>query len=177
MENYQLKTLTSGLKKYYNGAAQAETTIVQCARNASIVNAVLPSFLPLSARTIITDCDSKVVSMCKKLCNNLSIYISDAKLNSIAKTTLSHISTNFSSLIVVWGNQALTRTTAKTIFSFIGVYLAGVTFLNLVLEVAKNTSDPYSFHDVNENYMKRVINAMKFSEDDIRTAQKAFFNK
>ena len=58
--------------------------------------------------------------------------------------------------------------------SFAVVYIAGQIFLQLILKLAKKSSNPYSFSDISASQMKDMVGDIKVSKDDLNAAKEAY---
>ena len=57
---------------------------------------------------------------------------------------------------------------------FVSAYLAGIIFLQLILNLAKNSSDSYSFSDISTADFKREIKNTKIGKEDLEATRKAY---
>ncbi len=177
MESYQIKMLAKQLEHYYVNADQSEKIIINCAMFAAGADAVGGIIPGLAIPATITSCVGTVWVMYKKLCDNLGISIKENTLKILARAALSNIAANLGgSLIAMFASMFIPGASilVSAAVAFIAVYLAGIVFLNLILKMAENSSDPYTFSDMSEREMKDTVKQTKLSKDDLKAAKEVF---
>lgn len=174
MSTYMIKELTYGLRDYYHHADETEQIILNAALAAATADAVGGMIPGLAIPATIISCFGAVWAMYGSLCSKLGISLKENTLKLLAKAALANITANLGGVLVamfagmfVPGASIL----VSAAVSFIAVYLAGVVFLRLILNMAQKSNDPYTFSDISASEMKKKVHNIAVSTDDLKTAK------
>ncbi len=177
MQSYMIKELTYGLKDYYNRADETERVILNAALTAAAADAVGGIIPGLAIPAIIISCFGTVWVMYGSLCSTLGISLKENVLKLLAKAALANITANLGgALIAMFAGMFIPGASilVSAAVSFIAVYLAGVVFLRLILNMAEKSSDPYSFSDISESEMTAAAGKVKLTKDDLKSARSVY---
>lgn len=177
--NNALRMLAHALVKYYPNAENTEKIIIQCATAAAVAD-VLPSAIPgLAVPATIVACFGAVWVMYGRLCSELGITLQKKILKLLARAALANIAANLGGAIAaliagmfVPGGSIV----ASAITAFATIYLAGIIFLKLILNMAETSSDIHSFSDIDTNEMKKKVNQTTVSKKDLDAAINEYKN-
>ncbi len=177
MQSYMIKELTYGLKDYYNRADETERVILNAALTAAAADAVGGIIPGLAIPATIVSCFGVVWAMYGTLCSTLGISMRENVLKLLAKAALANITANLGgALIAMFAGMFIPGASAlvSAAVSFIAVYLAGVVFLRLILNMAEKSSDPYSFSDISDSEMNAAAGKVKLTKDDLKAARSVY---
>ena len=171
------KKYAYGLKDYYSCAEDTEKVIINCALVAAGADAVGSIIPGLAIPATIASCFGAVWVMYGKLCNTLGISLKENTLKRLAKAALANITANlggalaamFVGMFIPGASIFVSATVA-----FITIYLAGIVLLNLILNMAKKSANPYTFSDISADDMKKTVSGTKLSKEDLKAARNAY---
>lgn len=177
MSSYMIKEITAGLKDYYAHADETERIIMNAALTAAAADAVGGIIPGLAIPAVIVSCFGAVWVMYGSLCATLGISLKENVLKLLARAALANITANLGGVLAAMfagmfipGASIL----VSAAVAFIAVYLAGVVFLRLILKMAGESSDPYTFRDVSASEMKAAARSVTLTKEDLKAARTAY---
>ena len=176
-EQHMHAVLLNGLKCHYNNAEETEKNIITCAFTAATADDLGGAIPGLAVVTTIISCVGAVWVMYGKLCSCLWIKMRDNTLKLLARAALANIAGNLASVLLSMAATLLIpggSIAASAIITFLVVYLAGLAFLQMVLNLAEKSNDPYAFSDISDGEMKRKMKETKFTAEDLEAAKQSF---
>ena len=63
---------------------------------------------------------------------------------------------------------------ASAVTAFVTVYLAGMSVLQLILKLAEQSKDPYTFKDISTDEFKKGVENTKVGREDLEAARKIY---
>ncbi len=150
-EQLLIKSAIQALRTYYPNADEAEKIIINSAIVAAAADTAGGLIPGIAIPATIIACFGTVWVMYGKLCKELGISLKKNILKVLARAVLANIAATLGGAIVALLAGMLipgTSIIASAIVSFLTVYLAGLTFLRLILKLAEKSNDPYSFSDL-----------------------------
>lgn len=180
MSSYMTKEITTALKDYYVRANETERIILNSALAAAAADAVGGIIPGLAIPAIIVSCFGAVWAMYASLCSTLGISLKENVLKLLARAVLANITANLGGLLIAMfagmfipGASIL----ASAAVSFIAVYLAGIVFLRLILKMARQSCDPYTFRDISDHEMKAALRGITVTKEDLKAAKAVYDDK
>ena len=177
MSYFPIKETAYALRSYYADAEETEKIIIDCALVAAGADAVGSIIPGLSIPATIITCFGAVWVMYGKLCDKLGISLKKNMLKLLARAALANITANLGGAILgllagmmIPGGSIL----ASAAVAFLTIYLAGLVFLQLVLKLAKQSNDPYSFSDISASEMQKALKETKVGIEDLEAARQAY---
>ena len=177
MSHLPIKETAYALKSYYSEAEETEKIIIDCALVAAGADAVGSVIPGLAIPATIVTCFGAVWVMYGKLCDKLGISLKENVLKLLAKAVLANIAANLGGAIATLLAGMLipgASIVASAVVAFLTVYLAGLVFLQLILKLAKQSNDPYSFNDISKSEMKKSLKETKVGVEDLEVAKQAY---
>ena len=171
------KDLCYALKDHYCNADKAEKIIINCALVAAGADAVAGIIPGLAIPATIVACFGTVWVMYGKLCETLGITLSEKILKLLARAALANIAANLGSVFIAMFAGMMfpgTSMAASAVTAFVTVYLAGMIFLQLILKLAEQSKDPYSFKDISTDEFKKGVENTKVGREDLEAARKIY---
>lgn len=177
MPTYMTRELIYGLKFYYSHANETERIILNAALAAAAADAVTSIIPGLAIPATIISCFGAVWAMYGALCSKLGISLKENVLKLLAKAALANITANLGgALAAMFAGMFIPAAAvlASAAVSFISVYLAGIVFLRMILNMAQKSSDPYTFSDISASEMKTAVRNTAVSVDDLKAAKEVY---
>ncbi len=177
MSNIPLSVVARELLDHYRRAGETEQIIIGCATTATVADAVGGAIPGLAIPATIVSCVGAVWAMYGILCSTLGISIKKNVLKLLARAAITNIAANLGgALIAMFAGMFIPGASiiVSAAVTFITVYLAGFIFLKLILKMAKKSNDPYSFSDINESEMKRMVHDEKLTKEDLNAAKSVY---
>lgn len=172
-----MREVINALEKYYENASETEKIIITSALSAAGADAISSVIPGLAIPATIFECFGAVWIMYGLLCKKLNISLKDNILRILARAALTNIAANLVGLIaallaglLIPGESVI----AAAIVAFITVYLAGLIFLKLILQLVRKGYDPHTLSGVTQSELKKEIKEMKVSKDNLDDAKKAY---
>lgn len=179
MSSIPVKEVIYALKEYYPNADETEKIIINCAVVAAGADAVAGILPGLAVPATIISCFGAVWVMYGKLCKELGISLKENVLKLLARAVLANLAANLGGLIAAMvagmfipGAAIL----ASAVVVFVGVYLAGIVFLQLILKMAEKSNDTKYFSDISIREMKETVKKTKVGKEDLEVARKVYEN-
>lgn len=180
MTDYMIKELLIGLKAYYDNAEGTEKVILSYAIAAAAADAAGGAIPGLAIPAAIVSCFGAVWMMYGSLCTALGISIKEHALKLLAKAALANIAANLGGvLIAIFAGMLLPGASilVSAAVAFIAVYLAGIVFLRLILKMARQSCDPYTFRDISDHEMKAAVRGITVTKEDLNAAKAVYDDK
>lgn len=173
----QLHAIIHGLKPYYDNAEETQKIIIRAGLVAAGADATASLIPGIALPATVIGCFGAVWVMYAHLCSTLGIKIKENTLKLLGRAVLSNIAANLGGALlgaVVGAFIPGVSVAASAIISFITVYIAGLIFLQMVLNMAQKSSDPYTFSDISEEEMKDFVSKQKINKEDVKAAKEAY---
>ena len=177
MSYMPIKDICYALKDHYYNAEMTEKIIINCALVAAGADAVGGLIPGLAIPATIVACFGTVWVMYGKLCDTLGITLSEKILKVLARAALANIAANLGGVfIAMFAGMMLPGASiaASAVTAFVTVYLAGMIFLQLILQLAEQSKDPYSFKDISTDEFKKGVENTKVGKEDLEAARKIY---
>ena len=165
MTDYMIKELLIGLKAYYDNAEGTEKVILSYAIAAAAADAAGGAIPGLAIPAAIVSCFGAIKEHALKL---------------LAKAALANIAANLGGvLIAIFAGMLLPGASilVSAAVAFIAVYLAGIVFLRLILKMARQSCDPYTFRDISDHEMKAALRGITVTKEDLKAAKAVYDDK
>ena len=165
------KDLCYALKDHYCNADKTEKIIINCALVAAGADAVAGIIPGIAIPATIVACFGSV------WVKTLGITLSEKILKLLARAALANIAANLGSVFIAMFAGMMfpgASLAASAVTAFVTVYLAGMIFLQLILKLAEQSTDPYSFKDISTDEFKKGVENTKVGREDLEAARKIY---